>query len=892
MKRAVAADDALAAIVEDAEWIERARQRLDEAAAGMADRFDRGADIDGLLRERAALVDRVVGSAWVRCVPGDCGACLLATGGYGRGELFPQSDVDLLVLASQPVQEACGGALSRLFALLWDAGLAIGHAVRSGPQCLQAARDDQTVACALLEMRLLQGNPDAAAALARELAPDRVWPPKAFFDAKRDEQRQRHARYDDTAYNLEPNLKEGPGGLRDLQNLAWIARRVHGVHSLAELVPLGVLGEDEHETLERERRRLSRLRFGLHLVAGRAEERLLFDHQKPLAARLGLKDEHRQNLAVEQMMQSFFRSAATVLRINDRLLQRFEEQLEGQGAPQPIDADFVTLRGYLSLREPARLAGQPSLVLRLFEVWSRHPDLRGLHSESARALAEALPEFPAYTEATPELRKAFLSLLRGPQPVPTLSRMARLGVLSRYLPAFGRVAGRMQYDLFHVYTVDEHTLTVLRNIASFEKASDRFAFGHSAWQRLRKPELLLLAGLFHDIAKGRGGDHSELGAEDFDQFGVAHAMPAADVRLVSWLVRHHLLMSMTAQRQDISDPDVVNRFATRIGDREHLDYLYTLTVADIAGTSPKLWNAWKDRLMADLYSATRFVLRRGLEHPVYGEERVAETREAARALLLERGMDAARVDAIWTEFPDESFLRYRPEQIAWQTEGIAGRRNDNEPLVRVRPLANVRNAAGEPAPGAMEVFVYSPDRDGLFAAVTATLDRVGLGVLAARVVTSKAGMSLDSFQVLAAENHHMSPGELAVHVEKRLFDILCRSLDDVRPPRRALPRHFRHFRVPVQVEFGETASGRTQLTLVCTDRPGLLADVAQVFRQQGVRVHSARIATFGERVEDFFQISDERDRALDDPQRLQDLRDALAACVDGGHEDAKHAAEG
>jgi len=882
----------LAGVADDAQWLSRVRAAAEEAGAERADRFDRGVDVDRLLRERSTRVDAVLRSAWVRCVPEACGASLLATGGYGRGELFPGSDVDLLVLAGPQAQVSFGAGLSRFFALLWDAGLAIGHAVRSAEQCVEAAADDQTVACALLEMRLLHGDHAQASALARALAADRIWPPRDFFEAKRAEQRARHARFNDTAYNLEPNLKEGPGGLRDIQNLVWIARRVHGVQGLADLVALGLLGEDEHDTLERERRRLSRLRFGLHLVAGRSEDRLLFDHQKPLAARLGLKDEHRNNLAVEQMMQGFFRSAATVLRISDRLLQRFEEQFEGRGACEVLDAEFAVRRGYLALHEPARLAGQPGLVLRLFALWARRPGLRGLHSESARALAEALPELPSFELATPELRAAFLDLLRGPQPVATLSRMARLGVLSRYLPAFGQVSGRMQYDLFHVYTVDEHTLTVLRNIDSFADpdSTQRFAFGHTAWQRLRKPELLLLAGLFHDIAKGRGGDHSELGAADVEAFGTAHGLPAADVRLVAWLVRYHLLMSMTAQRQDISDPEVVNRFASKIGDREHLDYLYALTVADIAGTSPKLWNAWKDRLLADLYSATRFALRRGLEHPVYGEERIAETREAARRLLLEGGMPAGDVDRIWTEFPDESFLRYRPEQVAWQTVGIAGRRNRTEPLVRVRPLANIRDASGGPAPGALEVFVYSPDRDGLFAAVTATLDRVGLGVLAARVVTSREGMSLDSFQVLAAENHHMQPAELAAHVERRLFDILCRSLDDVRPPRRALPRHFRHFRVPVQVEFGETDAGRTQLTLVCTDRPGLLADVAQVFRQQGVRVHSARIATFGERVEDFFQISDERDRALDDPQRLQDLRDALKACVDGGEDHGDTAA--
>jgi [protein-PII] uridylyltransferase len=865
---------------DDAEWREAARAHLLQADAALAARFDAGEAVARLLDARARAVDAVVRSAWARSVPTDAALSLLATGGYGRGELFPQSDIDLLVLAEPEAQAAYEAALSRFFMLLWDAGLSAGHAVRSAAQCAEAAVADITVVTAMIEVRLLAGDADALQTVERAIAPDRVWPPDRYFAAKRREQSERHARFNDTAYNLEPNLKEGPGGLRDLHTLAWMARRIHGVPSLGALVPLGQLGEDEFATLERERHALSRLRFGLHLVAGRREERLLFDHQKPLAARLGLRDERSDNLAVEQMMQGFFRSAATVLRINDRLLQRFEEQLEGEAGPVPIDADFVARRGYLALREPARIAGDPALAMRLFAVWAAHPQLRGLHSESARALAESLASFPAYTDADPALRAQFVELLRGPQAVTTLARMAQLGVLARYLPAFGRVSGRMQYDLFHVYTVDQHTLAVLRNIESFARpeSAQRFALGHELWPRLRKPELLLLAGLFHDIAKGRGGDHSELGAEDALAFGEAHALPAADTQLVAWLVRHHLLMSVTAQRQDISDPEVVNRFATRVGDREHLDYLYLLTVADIAGTSPKLWNAWKDRLIADLYAATRFVLRRGLEHPVYGAERIAETRSAARALLLSSGMDADRIDALWREFPDESFLRYRPEQIAWQTEGIASRRNAREPLVRVRPLAG----GSKPGARALEVFVYSPDRDGLFAAVTASLDRLGLNVLAARVVTSTAGMSLDTFQVLAADNNQLEPETLAGNVERRLFEVLSRSLDQVRPSRRALPRHFRHFRVPVQVDFADAGRDRTQLTLVCTDRPGLLADVAQVLRKHRLRVHDARIATFGERVEDFFLITDEHDRALVDPERLQAVRDALAACVDGG----------
>jgi len=516
-------------------------------------------------------------------------------------------------------------------------------------------------------------------------------------------------------------------------------------------------------------------------------------------------------------------------------------------------------------------------VFALFATWAAHPQLRGLHSLTARALAESLRNLPHYPAAEARQRERFLALLRGPQPVETLTRLARLGVLGRWIPAFARVSGRMQFDLFHVYTVDQHTLAVLRNIAGFASgvADERFSIAHEVWPRLRKPELLLLAGLFHDIAKGRGGDHSELGAVDAREFCLAHGLSGGDTALVEWLVRRHLLMSVTAQKQDISDPDVIHRFATEVADRERLDLLYLLTCADIAGTSPKLWNAWKDRLLADLYLATRLALRRGLEHPLAREERARETREGVRALLASAGLSTDEVDALFARLPDAGFQRGRPGEIAWQAEALRAA-DAGATLVRARPL--VRHA------GALEVFVHSPDRDGLFAAIVATLDRSGLAIQQARLLDGPGGTVFDTFEVVPAEGHANVDPE---HVAAKLATVLEASdLDTIRPARRARPRHLRHFRIPPQVrlEALDARDGhgpRTLLALVSTDRPGLLADVSHALRRQRLRVHDARIATFGERAEDVFQITDERDRALDDPQRQQALRESLLACLEG-----------
>lgn len=858
----------------DLDWVQEARASLAATDARLARRFDHGEIVDRLVALRARAVDALIRDAWARCIPADAPLALFAVGGYGRGELFPQSDIDLMVLAGPEAQQGYHDALARFFTLLWDAGLQASQAVRSPAQCTEAAAD-QTVLTALIEARPLVADDAAETALREATAPEKVWPPRAFFMAKLEEQAQRHARFGDTSDNLEPNLKDGPGGLRDVQTLGWMALRSFGLREFEPLIGLGHLGLDEAAALDRERRALGRLRYGLHLVAGRREERLRFDHQKTLAERLGFHDADG-SLAVEQMMQGFYRSAALVRRIGERLLQRFEEHFDGAAEPVPLDAHFELHRGYLAARDTAWLVGATEHVFELFAVWAAHPGLRGLRSRTARALAESLPRIQPYDRATPELRQQFLQLLRGPQPVKVLERMARLGVLGRWIPAFAQVSGRMQFDLFHVYTVDQHTLAVLRNLAIFAggEPDERFSIAHTLWPALRKPELLLLAGLFHDIGKGRGGDHSELGAVDAREFCEAHGLGEADTALVEWLVRKHLLMSVTAQKQDITDPEVIHRFATEVADRQRLDHLYLLTCADIAGTSPKLWNAWKDRLLADLHNATRFALRRGLEHPVAAEEHRAETRNAARALLQERGFDDARIDAVFARMPVENFLRSRADQVAWQAERL-----DAAPPGTV--VVGARAIPGRA--GAYDVFVHDADRPGLFAAIAISLDRAGLAIQQARALDGPDGTIFDSFQVLPADRLHAPD---SAEIEHALREALDGPLERVLPARRSQPRHLRHFRFAPRIDIEPTDHGRrTRVSLVCTDRPGLLADVTHVLRQQRVRVLDARIATFGERAEDVFLIAE--DDAVDDqgalaPEAADALRAALVAAIDTG----------
>jgi [protein-PII] uridylyltransferase len=850
------------------------RQLLGDVDRQLAEAFRESAEVDALIRARADAVERIVVHVWTACVGEAPGLALYASGGFGRGGLFPFSDVDLLALCESQPPAWTARALESFFTCLWDIGLKPGHALRTLAECRAFAAGDATIYTNLLDARRIAGAATVDAGLAALLDDAKIWAPSQYLAARRNDREQRHARFDDTAYNLEPNLKEGPGGLRAVDLIHWLGRRLFDAAGFPALVKRGILSASEVAAIEQAQALMRRIRFALHLTAGRAEERLLFDFQRSLATQFGFTDEHGQNLAVEQFMQGYYRAAIVLARLSARFLSRCEEALDedSNARPQRLSLDFVSIGGRLDCDPPDLFTRRPAALIDVFRIWGEHADLKGLRADLVRRLDEALLMSGDALADDEDVNAAFARLLRqGAPAVEAIARMNRYGVLARYLPAFGRVVGRMQYDLFHVYTVDEHTIRVLRNVARFADANTckEFAHAHELWVRLAKPELLLLAALFHDIAKGRGGDHSELGEHEARAFCARLRLPSADIDLVAWLVRRHLLMSVTAQRQDITDPDVVQRFAGDVVDWERLDYLYLLTVADISGTSAKLWNSWKDRLLSDLYVSARYTLRSGVEQTPNAEERANECRRQARELLIQQGVDAAAITHLWADFPERSFLRFTPEQIAWQTAGIVNF-HQSGPLVLIE---------AQGARGGTEIFVHAADRDGLFATITAVLDRLRLSVHDARVVTSHSGMSLDSFLVLDSEGRAVGdPGRIA-RLQRALLQALSHSPYRAELVMRAPSRSLRHFPIAPRIQFSAPVRGRTQLAVVCADRPGLLASVAHLFRERGIRVHDARIATFGERVEDFFLISDEHDAPLADGAR-KDLDAAMMQLFD------------
>jgi [protein-PII] uridylyltransferase len=713
-------------------------------------------------------------------------------------------------------------------------------------------------------------------AMRRALSQENVWSSRAFFEAKVAEQQARHHRYHDTAYNLEPNVKASPGGLRDIQTIGWVAKRHFGAETLDELVEHGFLTSGELRKLRQAQAFLWKARFALHVLTGRREDRLLFDHQIRLARMFGYEDA-TYTLAVEQFMQRYYRTVMDVSLLNEMLLQLFREAIltDAGTPPVPINARFQISNDYLEVVADDVFARQPSAILELFRIMQDTPGLRGVRATTVRVLGRQLWLIDEEFRQNPRNHRLFLEILRAPAGVThELRRMNLYGVLGRYIPAFGRIVGRMQYDLFHAYTVDAHILFVVRNLRRL--ALPRFEHELPELSRLMatlpKPELAYLAALFHDIAKGRGGDHSELGAVDAEAFCLEQGLSRYEARLVAWLVRHHLLFSVTAQKKDISDPEVIREFARTVGDQAHLDYLYLLTVADVRGTNPKLWNSWKASLFNDFYERTKRALRRGLEAPLDQEELVAEMKQSARDELQRTGIAPDRVVDVWRRFNDAYFLRHSPSEIAWHTSLLADRDPaDTSPLVAVRHT---------PGRGGNAVLTYMPHRQQNFARTTALLDQMGLNILDARITSLEGGLSLDTYLVLEDTGAPITDRHRAQEIEQQLRRVLQSSEVTMPVVTRRAPRQVRMFSTPTQLTFTDDPTRqRTIVELIVGDRPGLLSEIGKVFLAERIDVATAKIMTVGERAEDVFYVTDSSGGRLGEDARRR-LQEQLVAALD------------
>jgi [protein-PII] uridylyltransferase len=844
----------LALLDEPAAW----RALLNQAHEELKQRFLAEEPVEELVQARAAFIDAVLRAAWRKhCAAQDSWA-LVAVGGYGRGELHPASDIDILLLVPQAPDGAGSAAVERVVAFLWDIGLEVGHSVRTVAQCAEESVGNVSVMTTLLESRLLAGSAALLVAMRSALAPERIWPVKQFFEAKVHEQTERHLKANDTAYNLEPNVKTGPGGLRDIQTIAWVAKRHFGADSLDGLVTHAFLTEAELRRLKQAQAFLWKVRFGLHTLNGRREDRLLFDHQLRLAKSFGYEDAS-YTLAVEQFMQRYYRTVMDVSLLNELLLELFREAILSESEPpRPLNARFQVRNGSLEAVSEEVFARTPSALLEMFVILQQSPEIRGVRASTMRAVAKNLWLIDEEFRQNPRHHRLFLEILRAPVGVThELRRMNTYGVLGRYIPAFGRVVGRMQYDLFHAYTVDAHTLFVVSNLRRFAipRYDHELPDASRVMQQLPKSEVAYLAALFHDIAKGRGGDHSELGAVDAEAFCLEQGLSPYDARLVAWLVRNHLELSITSQKQDIGDPQVINAFARRVGDETHLDYLYVLTCADVRGTNPKLWNSWKASLFREFYQRVKRALRRGLESPIDAEHLVRETQDAARRLLLEYGIAEAALVASWTRFTPGYFLQHSPEEIAWHTRLLAERdAASDEPLVALDP----RSVRGTTA-----ALIFARPRRHGFARTTAALDQLGLNIVDARITPTGDGFSLDLYHLLEDDGAPITDSDRQAEIERALWRSLQGPADAPFAVSRRAPRQARMFNTPTHIALSvDERNRRSVLELTAGDRPGLLCDVGKVLMAEHVELHAAKIMTVGERAEDVFYLTDFDNRPL------------------------------
>lgn len=855
---------------------------LKAAQAQLYERFDQGRDVRLLVREWADAVDNILRQSWTRFGLGDSDdLALIAVGGYGRAELHPNSDVDVLILhRHRIVDEALKASIGGFITHLWDLGLDVGSSVRGLDECVELAREDITVATALMESRTLVGNESLRQDLQQLTGPDKLWPGKAFYIAKRDEQIARHKKHNNTEYNLEPDLKNAPGGLRDIQTIGWVAKRHFGADTLSSLVDHGFLSEAEFEELDACQCVLWRIRFALNQVSGRNETRILFDYQRRISELFGYSDT-RANRGVEQLMQDYYRAAMRISMLNEMLLQYFDEAILSSDEPAqivPLSTRFQLRNGTLEVTAEDVFRRNPSALLEIFVVLGDHPEVTGVRASTIRLVMQHAILIDDRFRNDIRNKSLFMELMRCRTSLfSSLRRMKRYGILGRYIPAFGAIIGKMQYDLFHIYTVDAHTLLVLKNMRRFryDEVEERYPVVARVAKNLPKIELLYLAGLFHDIAKGRGGDHSQLGAVDARDFCLAHGLGKWDANLVAWLTQNHLVMSVTAQKKDVSDPDVINEFAQRIGDVTRLDYLYALTVADICATNPNLWNSWRASLLRQLYTQTKRALHRGLINPIDKHEWIVENRVAALEHLDHEGITLARAEQVWENLGDDYFLRESAKDIAWHTAAILSHEPESGPLVLVRENHSDKYE------GATQIFVYTRDLPNLFAATVAGLDQLHLTVMDARIITSTNHYSLDTYIVLDENGERIADSTRLAYIGNELRLTLANPDQFPAVVKRRLPRQLKHFDIRTEVSLSnDLAQQRTIVEVSTLDRPGLLARIGRIFMEQGVSLQNARIATLGERVEDVFFLTDAHQQPLSDPALCESLCDALRIQLD------------
>lgn len=809
-----------------------------------------------LVHKRTQAIDQILAFLWKKAQLNQKNIALFAVGGYGRQEVLPYADIDIMVLSESDLEHSQQQKIEQFITAVWNIkAIRPALSVRTFDEAIQDAQQDITIATALTEARLIGGETRLARYPHQIVA--QTWTDENFYHAKLAEQKQRHSQYDDTSSRVEPDIKNSAGGLRDIHTIGWVVKRHFRVKRIIDLVQLGFLSEQELKTLAQAENFLWKIRYYLHRINKRDDNRLLFDFQYDIANKFGFSIQHQQtkNEVIELFMKQYYCMVQQVVTLNEMILSYFYEAIimplsaNYQRQVIHINQHFKLVDGQLAIQHHRVFTQAPHTILELFVLWAKRPDVQGIRARTLRLLRFATKHIDEHFRQNSHHQQLFLQIFKAnpEQLYPILVTMQRYGVLGHYIPAFGKIEGLMQYDLFHIYTVDAHTLLLIRNLARFSTAhfAEQFPVISHVYQQLPRYDVLFIASLFHDIAKGRDGDHCILGAEDVLAFCQLHHINDADAQFIAWLIRHHLLMSLTAQKQDISDPDIVQQFAKQMPSIRHLDYLYCLTVADINATNPKLWNSWRASLLRQLYLQSKELLMVGIEQPIDYQQIVNETKQQAYQ-QLSKNYPQQHIEQLWQNLGDDYFVKENVDDIVWHTQAILQHKQTEQPLVLFRPHHS----------DAVQIFIYSPDQDHLFSKTVTVLDNMNLNVLDAKIITSKHGFSLDSYVVLDNSGTLVNDKMRELEVKQAIRDVLMQPHFNLKAKKRRVPRQLRHFNIQTQVKIDlDENLGQSVIDIITLDQPGLLAKIGAIFVQESLEIHSARIATLGERAEDMFFIT-------------------------------------
>ena len=858
------------------------RKEISTARIALENRYWANEPIGELLKAHSNHIDGILSKIWNLYFLPETSSALYAVGGYGREELHPYSDIDLLVVSETLVKDQSNieGFLRNVF----DLNLEIGHSVRDPQSCLEEAKKDISVATSLYERRFITGNHKTTELITKSLETADLWPTSEFFSAKLQEQKARHKHFDDSEYNLEPNVKASPGALRDVHTVLWICHKKFNTTDPTELVGLTVLTEQEKDWLIKGRDFLWWVRFGLHLLAKRKEDRLTFSYQRELASKFSRTEDSEAKSLVESFMQNYYRHVLALSEVNDILIQHFRETLipTKRSKTLIINNLFDIRDGYLEAKHPQVFEKKPAALMEMFVLMANNPEIDGVSAATIRLVRENLHLIDQEFRSDPQVNQQFIQLLKAPFTlVSQLTRMRRYGVLGRYIPAFGAVIGQMQHDLFHTHTVDAHTMLVIRNMRKFRyRSSERlYPIAYHCSRAIPKVELLYLSGLFHDIGKGRGEDHSIAGSKEARVFCREHGLAEQDTDLVCWLVENHLYMSTVSQRQDIYDPLVIGNFAAKINSEMRLDYLYALTVADINATNPTLWNTWRATLLRHLYLETRKMLRHGIETRVGLMETVSAHQEKALEKVGKRFSKTSAKD-LWKHLGNDVFLRNTATQIVNLTEALLKHDLEKAPFVSINDLESPL-----PGEGATQIHVYDRDKEALFAKTVLCLNKLALSIVEASINTNKNGICFDTYTVLTLGGEPIERSvSKRIQIKNQLIKELSASpspLSNDEVPQRRIARQLKELERKTEVRISSTRfSSDFSIRILAADRPGLLAIISQTLVELECEISTAKIITLGEKVEDTFIVRPKIKEIFQDANEKSNLERQIGSKID------------